>query len=62
MSKYLLVAAVSVLAACGEKKPATPAADTATAAAPAPAPAAMDSTMKHDSAGMMAGDTAKKKP
>jgi hypothetical protein len=57
MSKYLLAATVLVLAACGEKKAATPAADTAAAAAPAPAPSAMpDSAMKHDS---MAKDTTK---
>ena len=59
MSKYLLAATVLALAACGEKKAATPAADTAAAAAPAPAPApamAPDSTMKHDS---MAKDTTK---
>ena len=59
MSKYMLVAAVLALAACGEKKAAMPAADTAAAAAPAPAAAPMDSTMKHDST-PMAGDTTKK--
>ena len=55
MSKYLVVAAVLALAACGEKKADTPAADSAATAAPAPAaaPAAADS-MK------AAGDTAKK--
>jgi hypothetical protein len=58
MSKYLLAAAVLALAACGEKKAAAPAADTAAAAAPAPAPAAMpDSGMRHDS---MPKDTTKK--
>ena len=46
MSKFVLVAAVLALAACGEKKAETPAADTTAAAAPAPAPAAMDTTMK----------------
>jgi hypothetical protein len=61
MSKYFLAAALFALAACGEKKAAMPAADTAAAAAPAPAPApaaAMpDSAMKHDSS--MAADTTK---
>jgi hypothetical protein len=59
MSKYLLAATVLVLAACGEKKAATPAADTAAAVAPAPAPppAMPDSAMKHDS---MAKDTTHK--
>lgn len=52
MSKYLVAAAVLVLAACGPKQEATPAADTAAAAAPAPAPAATDTTK-------MAGDTSK---
>ena len=58
MSKYLLAATVLVLAACGEKKAATPAADTAAASAPAPAPppAMADSAMKHDS---MTKDTTK---
>lgn len=47
MSKFMLVAAMLTLAACGEKKAETPAADTTAAAAPAPAPAApMDTTMK----------------
>ncbi len=55
MSKFLLVAAVAALAACGEKKADAPVADTAAVAAPAPAPApapATDSTA-------MAGDTTK---
>jgi len=58
MSKYVLAAALLALAACGEKKAPTPAADNA-AAAPAPAPAAAttDSTMKHDTT--MARDTTK---
>jgi ABC-type enterochelin transport system substrate-binding protein len=51
MPKYLVVAAVVVLAACGPKKEATPAADSA-AAAPAPAPAATDTSK-------VAGDTSK---
>ena len=56
MSKYLAVAALLGLAACGSKPQAAPAADSAAAAAPAPAaaPAAADSTVK------VAGDTAKK--
>lgn len=58
MSKYLVVAAVLALAACGEKKAETPAADTTAAAAPAPA-AAMPDSMKMDST-KAAGDTAKK--
>jgi len=48
MSKFVLVAAVLALAACGEKKADAPAADTAAAAAPAPAPPAADSTMVRD--------------
>ncbi|MEO8449902.1 MAG: hypothetical protein ABI647_08940 [Gemmatimonadota bacterium] len=48
MKKFMFVAAVVTLAACGEKKAETPAADTAAAAAPAPMPAPMDS-MKMDS-------------
>lgn len=56
MSKYLVVAALFALAACGEKQAATPAADTAAAAAPAPAPAPADSAAATpDSA--MASDT-----
>lgn len=56
MSKYMFVAAVLVVTACGEKKPETPAAEPPAAATPAPAPS--DSTMmKHDS---MAPDTTKK--
>lgn len=56
MKRFALAAAVMFVAACGAKEEATPAADSAAAApamAPAPAPAdsaAMDSTMKHDSA------------
>jgi len=48
MSKSMLIAAVLILAACGERKADTPAADTAAAAAPAPAPVAVDSTMARD--------------
>ncbi|HTL04574.1 MAG TPA: hypothetical protein VL241_02420 [Gemmatimonadales bacterium] len=55
MSKYIAVAALLVLAACGPKAAQTPAADSAAAAAPAPAAAAAaDTTAK------VAGDTAKK--
>jgi hypothetical protein len=54
MSKYLVVAALLAVAACGEKQAETPPADTAAAAAPAPAPAA-DSAAMPDSA--MASDT-----
>ncbi len=58
MKRFALAAAVMFVAACGgAKEEAAPAADSAAAApamAPAPAPAdsaaAMDSTMKHDSA------------
>lgn len=57
MKRFALAAAVVMLAACGAKEEATPAADTAAAAmTPAPAPAmdssamSMDSSMKHDSA------------
>lgn len=58
MSKYLFVAALLAVTACGEKKAETPAADTAAAAAPAPTPpAAPADTTKHDST--MAGDTTK---
>ena len=58
MSKYVLAAALLALSACGEKKAAAPAVDSAAVAAPAPAaPAAMDSMAKSDS--MMARDTTK---
>jgi predicted lipoprotein len=62
MSKYLVVAAVLALAACGEKKAETPAADSAAMAAPAPAPAAAApaDTMKKADTTKMAGDTSKK--
>jgi len=55
MSKYLAVASLLALAACGPKAEQAPAADTTAAAAatPAPAPAAADTTVK------VAGDTAK---
>ena len=56
MSKYLVVAAVLALAACGSKQAETPAADTASMAAPAPA--ATDTTKVADTT-KMAGDTAK---
>jgi len=54
MKKTLLMAAVLVLAACGEKKAETPAADTsATVPAPAPSAAPMDTSMApHDSGAM----------
>ena len=61
MSKYLVVAAVLTLAACGGKKAETPATDSAAVAAPAPAPTAAapaDST-KADTT-KVAGDTSKK--
>ena len=57
MSKYVLAAALLALSACGEKKAATPAVDSAAVAAPAPAPAVTDSAAKADS--MMARDTTK---
>lgn len=44
MKKYLALAAVLAIAACGKKEGATPAADTTAAPAAAPAPAATDST------------------
>ena len=62
MSKYLVVAAVLTLAACGGKKAETPAADSAAMAAPAPAPAAAapaDPMKKMDTT-KVAGDTSKK--
>jgi predicted small lipoprotein YifL len=43
MKKYLALAAVLVIAACGKKEGATPAADST-----AKAPAATDSTMARD--------------
>jgi hypothetical protein len=49
MTKFVLAAALLTLAACGEKKAETPAADTTAAAAPAPAPATPDS-MARDTA------------
>ena len=55
MSKYLVVAALLSLTACGSKGEQAPAADSAAAAAATPAPAAAaDTTAK------VAGDTAKK--
>jgi hypothetical protein len=56
MKKFLTAAAVLVLVACGEKKAAAPAADSAASAAPA-ADSGMKG-MKMDST--MARDTAKK--
>jgi predicted small lipoprotein YifL len=56
MSKYVVVAALLALAACGEKQ-APPAVDSAAVAAPAPAPADTSMAMP-DSA--MAGDTTHK--
>ncbi len=54
MKKVLTLAAVLALTACGEKKAATPAADSAAAAAPAAdtgmASMKMDSTMARDTA------------
>ena len=56
--KYVFAAALLALSACGEKKAAAPAVDSAAVAAPAPAaPAAMDSMARSDS--MMARDTTK---
>ena len=52
MRKFLTLAAVVAIAACGEKKAETPEVDTTAAAAPAPAPAM-------DSAAAAAMDTAK---
>lgn len=54
MKKYLAIAAVLVIAACGKKEEAAPAADTTATVAPAP----MDSMagMQHDS--MMPRDSA----
>ena len=52
MSKYLVVAAVLALAACGSKQAETPAADPAAAAAAAPEATTADTTK-------VAGDTAK---
>ncbi|HEV8356149.1 MAG TPA: hypothetical protein VGQ17_05200 [Gemmatimonadales bacterium] len=60
MSRYLVVAAVLALAACGEKKAETPAADSAAMAAPAPAAAAPADTTKMADTTKVAGDTAKK--
>jgi hypothetical protein len=51
MKKYLTVAAVLLVAACGKKEEAAPAADTPAPAADAAAPAA-DTTMPRDTTGM----------
>ena len=61
MKKTLLMAAVIVLAGCGEKKAEAPAADTA-AMAPAATPADTGMGMSHDqkSDSTMARDTTKK--
>lgn len=61
MKKMLVLTALVLVAACGEKKADAPAADSAAMApapAPAPAPAMADSTHKADST--MARDTTKK--
>jgi hypothetical protein len=50
MKKYLAVAAVLLVAACGKKDEAAPAADTPAPAADAPA---ADTTMPRDTAGQM---------
>ncbi len=55
MKKYLALAAILVVAACGKKEEAAPAADTTTAVAPAMTDSAMpgmqhDTTMVRDSA------------
>ena len=47
MSKFLLAAAVLTLAACGERRADTPAADTAAVVAPAPTPPP-DTTVRPD--------------
>jgi predicted small lipoprotein YifL len=60
MSKYLVVAAVVALAACGEKKAEAPMADTTAAKMAAPAPAAMPDSMHKADSAKAAGDTAKK--
>jgi hypothetical protein len=63
MKKTLLMAAMIVLAGCGEKKAEAPAADTA-AMAPAATPADTGMGMSHDqmsSDSTMARDTAKAK-
>lgn len=57
MSKYVVVAALVALAACGSKAEQTPAADSTAAAAAAPAPAA---AAPADTTAKVAGDTAKK--
>jgi hypothetical protein len=60
MKKTLLMAAVIVLAGCGEKKAEAPAADTA-AMAPAATPADTGMAgMSHESDSTMARDTTKK--
>jgi hypothetical protein len=60
MKKTLLMAAVIVLAGCGEKKAEAPAADTA-AMAPAATPADTGTGMSHEmSDSTMARDTTKK--
>lgn len=57
MKKYLAVAAVLLVAACGKKDDAAPAADTTATVAPAPADSmAGMSGMQHDS--MMVRDSA----
>jgi ABC-type enterochelin transport system substrate-binding protein len=54
MKKYLALVAVLVIAACGKKEEATPAADSTTVApAAADSAATMDSTMSRDSAHSM---------
>jgi len=57
MKKYLALAAVLLVAACGKKEEAAPAVDTTTTAAPAPAMTdsamPMDTTMTRDTAHSM---------
>ena len=65
MKKTLLMAAVVVLAACGEKKAEAPAADSVPAMTPAPAPTMDSAAAPADSAAVpadstMARDTAAK--
>ncbi len=60
MRKFLSLAAVVAIAACGPKKAETPAVDTTATMAPAPAPAATDTMATPAPADTMARDTAKK--
>ena len=57
MKKMLLMAAVLVMAACGEKQADTPAVDTTSAVAPAPAQTMPDTSMMSHDSGMTHPDT-----